>query len=261
MTNFPTYTPLAPKNGIIGHRGMSGLAPENTLASFDKALECGLNWVEFDVRLSKDYQLMCIHDSRIERTTNQIGLVREYTASELNKMDAGSWFDSAFSQQFVPSLQQVVDHLADSGIQMNIEIKTPNPPSTQRLIKLSKVLIKFLDSWPNTLPQPIISCFDWTVLNRIRVKNPEIPLGFLTNECSEQMITDISQIENCALHCNAKNLNADLIQLSVKNKVPLLTFTVNDHLIASDFLRKGVFGVFSDMPLMEQSGAQKQKAS
>src|SRR5437879_11961697 len=74
---------------VVGHRGAMGHCPENTLASFVRALELGADWIELDVHLSRDGALIVIHDETLERTTNGHGLVRERTLSELEQLDAG----------------------------------------------------------------------------------------------------------------------------------------------------------------------------
>lgn len=247
------FTPKPPNHGLIGHRGMCGIAPENTLPSFDKALEGGLNWVELDVRLSKDLELVCIHDSRIERTTRNLGWVKDYTLEELNNMDACSWFSTDYSGFGIPSLKQLVEHTQHTGVQINIEIKTPNPPSQERLDILSNALLAFIEFWPTTLPLPLVSCFDWTVLNRIRQLEPKIPLGYLSDTCSEHTILDIARMKNCSLHCNYSSLTTELIHLAKQRNVPLLTYTVNDKNAAYDLLQQGIFGVFTDFPLHQDA--------
>lgn len=78
---------------ISGHRGAKGYAPENTMASFEKAAQLGADVVEFDVHLSRDNRCVIIHDEKLDRTSNGTGLVRDYTWAELQQLDMGSWFD------------------------------------------------------------------------------------------------------------------------------------------------------------------------
>src|ERR1700691_2371330 len=87
---------------VIAHRGASGYEPENTLASFKKALEIGVDGIELDVHLSKDGNVMVIHDSWVNRTTNGIGRVENKTLKELQKLDAGNG-------EKIPTLQEVLD--------------------------------------------------------------------------------------------------------------------------------------------------------
>ncbi|MBD5071934.1 glycerophosphodiester phosphodiesterase, partial [Xanthomonas citri pv. citri] len=80
---------------IIAHRGASGYAPENTIAAFDLAVKMNADMIELDVQLTKDRQIVVIHDDRVDRTTNGSGFVKDFTLEELQKLDAGSWYGPA----------------------------------------------------------------------------------------------------------------------------------------------------------------------
>ncbi len=100
---------------IVGHRGAAGYEPENTLLSFQKAIEIGVDWIEMDVHRSADGHLVVIHDDTVDRTTNGHGKVSEMTLDELKKLDAGKG-------QHIPTLQEVID-LAKGKVRTIIEIK------------------------------------------------------------------------------------------------------------------------------------------
>lgn len=92
---------------IVAHRGLLRHAPENTLANFRACLELRLGF-EFDVERTKDGQLVCIHDSTVDRTTNGSGKVSDLTAAQIRKLDAGSWFDRKFAGEPVPTVEDVL---------------------------------------------------------------------------------------------------------------------------------------------------------
>ena len=100
---------------IIGHRGASAVAPENTLDAFARALDEGADGVELDVRLARDGVPVVIHDATLRRTGLREGIVAEMTSTELSRIDVGSWFnranpqftDTEYAAQFVPTLDQV----------------------------------------------------------------------------------------------------------------------------------------------------------
>jgi glycerophosphoryl diester phosphodiesterase len=100
---------------IIGHRGAAGYEPENTLLSFKKAMEIGVDWIEFDLRRSADGHIVVIHDDTVDRTTNGHGKVSDMTLEELKKLDAGKG-------QKIPTFQEVID-LAKGHVKMIPEIK------------------------------------------------------------------------------------------------------------------------------------------
>ena len=114
---------------IIAHRGASAYAPENTLAAFRKAIELEADWFELDCTLSKDGEVVVIHDDTVERTTGGVpGAVADYTLAELQRYDAGSWFDPAFAAERIPSLAKALD-LARQKIGVYIEIKNSDDDS------------------------------------------------------------------------------------------------------------------------------------
>jgi glycerophosphoryl diester phosphodiesterase len=100
---------------IIGHRGAAGYEPENTLLSFQKAVEIGVDWVEMDIRRSADGHLVVIHDDTVDRTTNGHGKVSEMTLAELKQLDAGKG-------QKIPTLQETFDFLK-GNVKIIAEIK------------------------------------------------------------------------------------------------------------------------------------------
>ncbi len=94
---------------VIGHRGASGLAPENTMPSFERALAEGADWVECDVRTTKDDRFVIIHDASLDRTTSGKGRVRGWPLHKIRALDAGSWFHPRYRGEHVPILEEVLD--------------------------------------------------------------------------------------------------------------------------------------------------------
>ncbi|MFC1454078.1 DUF4838 domain-containing protein [Verrucomicrobiota bacterium] len=116
-------------NSIIieAHRGDSSKAPENTMAAFQRALELNVPSIELDVHPAVDGTLMVIHDATVDRTTNGTGAVYDKSMEELLKLDAGIKFSPEFTGEKIPVLVDVLKLLAQSNIQLNIEIKTSPP--------------------------------------------------------------------------------------------------------------------------------------
>ncbi len=125
---------------LIAHRGASAVAPENTLIAVREAKKLGANWVEFDVRLTKDNELICFHDDTLPRTTNGSGLVYEHTYAALIQLDAGSWFGSQFRGELIPTFTQMATLVTQLGMGMNIEIK----PDMTRPIETAQKTIDIL---------------------------------------------------------------------------------------------------------------------
>ena len=111
---------------MVAHRGASGLAPENTLAAFRKALEVGADAFELDVRLTRDGRAVVMHDRRVDRTTTGRGLVGTHTLEELKSLDAGSWYGAEFAGEEVPTLEEVFDTFPQE-LPIYVELKAKGP--------------------------------------------------------------------------------------------------------------------------------------
>jgi glycerophosphoryl diester phosphodiesterase len=120
-----------PQPLIIGHRGASSVAPENTLIAFEAAMTAGADGVEFDVRLARDGIPVVIHDATLRRTGLRNGSIANFTSTELSKIDVGSWFNGRFptraNKEFanatVPSLSSVLDYFKNGDAVLYIEMK------------------------------------------------------------------------------------------------------------------------------------------
>ncbi|MER6124696.1 glycerophosphodiester phosphodiesterase family protein [Streptomyces sp. NPDC001795] len=131
---------------IVCHRGASAYAPENTLAAIDRAAAMGYSWVENDVQRTKDGQLVVIHDATLDRTTNVKQLypnrapwrVKDFTAGEIARLDAGSWFGSRFAGARVPTLKQYMERVSHNHQKLLLEIKNPDlyPGIERQVLKL-----------------------------------------------------------------------------------------------------------------------------
>src|SRR5690554_851116 len=111
---------------IIAHRGASGIAPENTLTAFQKAIEIGVDRIEMDLRQTIDGEVVVIHDKTIVRTTNGWGSVRKMSLKKLKSYSAGSWFNPDFIDEKVPTFREVLE-LVQGKTQLLLEVKDGSP--------------------------------------------------------------------------------------------------------------------------------------
>ncbi len=167
-----TLTPKRPL--IIAHRGASALAPENTLAAFQLALDLGADGIELDVMLTVDGQLAVIHDSTLERTTNGSGKVVRFSLAELQALDAGSKFDPRFQNEMIPSLDQVFEALG-GRLLINVELKNYSSP----LDRLTETVIDCI-ARHGLSDGILISSFNPINLSKAARLAPRIPRGLLT---------------------------------------------------------------------------------
>jgi glycerophosphoryl diester phosphodiesterase len=130
----PAWDKLAPmpvsrvsnrKPTIVGHRGASGMAPENTLAAFQAAVDLNIDGVEFDVQRSRDGHLIVFHDDDVDRTTDGHGAVYDLTLAELKALDAGSAFDARFRGERIPTLEETFELLRPTDLLLFVELKDP----------------------------------------------------------------------------------------------------------------------------------------
>lgn len=158
---------------IIAHRGAMGYAPENTISAFKMAIELGADALELDLRQTKDSIPVALHDATVDKSTNGKGSVSNFNFKDLQKLDAGSWFDKKFSGEKIPSLQEVINVLNDSTI-LIIELKGGNetyPGIEERVVSVVKE--NEIES------RTILKSFDPNVLRRLREIEPNIPLCYV----------------------------------------------------------------------------------
>lgn len=157
----------------FAHRGASYEAPANTPAAFMLAAELGADGIELDVQLSKDGQLVVIHDFTLDATTDGHGPVADKTLEELRALDAGGWFDPALAQQRIPTLQEVID-LVGARLLLNIELKT----RSLRDDGLAAAVVRVVEQ-NNLQDRVVISSFNPLAIWRARLLNEDIPVGLL----------------------------------------------------------------------------------
>lgn len=160
------------KTKIIGHRGGAAGYPENTLASFKKTVELGADGVEFDVQLTKDGEVVVIHDELIDRTMTGSGLVKDYKLEELREMSAGEFYSPDFKEEKIPTLREVLEVVQDLEV-INIELKNyiPYPGLEEKVLKL-------VDEF-GIRERTIISSFNHYSLQKVKKLQPEIKTGAL----------------------------------------------------------------------------------
>jgi len=128
---------------IIGHRGACGYAPENTLESIHTAADMNVDWVELDVKLTRDQVPVIFHDSTLERTTNGTGMVADMDYADLKHLDAGSHFSDSFAGVKVPTLEEALDVILERDLGLNLEIK-PCPGREQETAEVALDLLSHI---------------------------------------------------------------------------------------------------------------------
>jgi glycerophosphoryl diester phosphodiesterase len=157
----------------FAHRGASHEAPENTLAAFLLAAELGADGIEFDVQLSRDGEVVVLHDFKLETTTDGLGPVADKTLAELKELDAGAHFDPSFAGQRIPTLQEVIDAVGHRLL-LNIELKTAG----LRDDGLAAAVVRAVEE-NHLQDRVVVSSFNPLALWRVKRLNVRISLGLL----------------------------------------------------------------------------------
>jgi glycerophosphoryl diester phosphodiesterase len=227
----------------IAHRGASGHAPENTLASFQKAIEMGAHMIELDVHLSLDKELVVIHDRSLRRTTGHRGSVGSVPLKKLKTLDAGSWFNARYRREKIPTLQEVFE-LIDDRVRLNIEIKK----GLRAYPGLERRLLDCLDRHPQNEP-PLLSCFDESVLQRLRKLDGDIPIGYLFDKGRpDQIIPRALKLGAASVHGPARSVSEEIIAKAHAEGLKAYVYTVNEQEQMRYWVGLGVDGIFTNYP-------------
>lgn len=233
---------------FVGHRGYAGSCPENTLAGFRAADEADLKMVELDIRLSRDRQLMVIHDDDLERVAGVPRRVCELTCAELQALDVGTWFSPEFYDQRVPTLAQVFD-LLPTQMWINVEIKPDeyDPVDSRESIEAQLLaLVRRFQAQGRTL----VSSFNPEILRRVRRLDPAQPLAVLSDEARQPDGLDLCKALG-AIAWNPRHtlVTPQIVARAHHQGLKVFTFTVNSAALHARMQAAGVDGVFSDDPL------------
>jgi len=191
----------ASKRWLIAHRGASAYAPENTVPAFRMAADQQATFVEFDLRLTKDRQIVCLHDDSLERTTDveevfpdrfrsvpgaggqptRRWMLEDFTLDEIRKLDAGSWFGLSFHGTRIPTFAETIDSLRGrSGL--FIELKSPEKYEGIEKMVLAELKAKGLDR-PGADPKTpvLIQSFTASSLQMLAGLGTKLPVHFLVS--------------------------------------------------------------------------------
>jgi len=171
LIKLMSATPL-----IIGHRGASAVAPENTLASFRRAIEAGADGIEFDVQLSRDGVPVIIHDDTLRRTGLRPERVVDLSVEELQNVDAGSWFSATgeYRGEKIPTLQQLFEDFSNNNALLYLELKC-NAFEIPEIVSATADLLEKYSIGDRT----VVECFDLPAIEAMKQRAPDIKTAAL----------------------------------------------------------------------------------
>ena len=246
-------------NVSIAHRGASGYAPEHTFDSYDKAhKEFNADYIELDLQMTKDGNLIAMHDEDVERTTGHKGRVEDYTTKELKQMDVGSWFNKKYPKYAkkeykgakIPTLEEILDRYGDNA-NYYIETKSPDVyPGMEEKLLHSLEKHNLLSDQKLNKGQVVIQSFSQESLLKVANMNNQIPLVQLVDENKLSTFTskDLKFISSYAIGVGPdySDLDEQMVQKLHNYNLKVHPYTVNTEKDMQQMLNIGVDGVFSN---------------
>ncbi|WP_052461883.1 glycerophosphodiester phosphodiesterase [Sporosarcina koreensis] len=230
---------------IFAHRGASGAFPENTMIAFEEARIAGAAGIELDVQLTKDGQAVVIHDETLQRTTDGTGYVRDFTLTQLKRLDAGSWFAPSYSQERIPALEEVLQWMNRDGndLRVNIELKNDIIPYDGLEEKVLALIAAY-----DAEERIILSSFNPDSLKRVRMLNPTIEIGYLIAGVPDLAVETAIRIGADAIHCQTEYALSRYAGEAGQAGLPLRIYTVNRPDVLMRLSEAGVDTVMTDEP-------------
>ncbi|MGA4848193.1 glycerophosphodiester phosphodiesterase [Streptomyces sp. G5(2025)] len=259
-------TPVAPTTGdhdrplVVAHRGASAYAPENTLAAIDKARAMGFRWVENDVQRTKDGELVIMHDDNLKRTTNVEEVfpgrapwkVRDFTAAEIAKLDAGSWFSPKYAGERVPTLAQYMRRVSRNHQKLVFEFKKPElyPGIEKQGLRVLRET-GWLDKH-HVKSKLVIQSFSADSVKTVHKLRPDVKTGFLGTPA----IADLPAYARFADQINSTHTSISTGYVAAIHAfqgphgkpLEIYTWTVNDAANARRAAGFGVDGIITNTP-------------
>lgn len=231
---------------IFAHRGFSGRYPENTMTAFEAAVDCGVDGIELDVHLSKDGEVMIMHDEALSRTTGRDGIVSDYTRAELEAIGVGKSDDGEWnSHPTIPSLEEYFSVIGGRVV-TNIELKTAPLYYPGIEEKVAALIRRF-----SLEDRIIISSFNWLSVLRMKQLAPELEYAMLFSGMRlERMGTLFREMDIRYFHPDLRIIDEGVVGDFHDNGVGVNVWTVNDEEGIRRCLSLGVDSVITNYPDM-----------
>lgn len=229
------------KTQITAHRGYSAIAPENTIYAFEEAIEIGSDYIELDVQLTADEQLVVFHDKTIDRTTNGTGELNKYTYEELQEFSAGKWFgkDDVFDDAKIILLSEVIENFGND-ILFNIEIKNHGNVS-----KTAEKTAEIIEEY-GIERSCYVTSFSYDALKKIKKINPKIKTGLIANVASSTSFSQLKYID--AVSLNYIFINQSIVNMAHQNGKRVFVWTVDNRTDIQRMMAMGVDNIITNRP-------------
>jgi glycerophosphoryl diester phosphodiesterase len=219
------------------------LAPENTLAAFERGASLGFAMFECDVQLSADGVPFLLHDLHLSRTTNGQGLAADQTWAYLAGLDAGGWHQRAHTGLGLLRLDQLAHWGRPRGLAFNLEIK---PAPGKASVCGAAVARAAKDSWSGGTPLPLLSSFSAEALQAAQAAAPDLPRAWLLDAASPLDWQKASDLGCVAVVLHHSLCSASVIAQAHHQGLRALAYTVNDAARAEQLQQWGIDGIITD---------------
>lgn len=249
-TNTFQYNPSASETEdkmVMGHRGASSIAPENTLAAFQLAESHDVPWIEVDADMLGDGTVVISHDATLARCSDHNGWLQELIVTDLDKIDAGAWFADEFIGERIPTLVELILFTNETGMNLNLEIKSGRDKAATD--KLIDGIIRDINHHWQGGQQLLISSFNHLLLAEVKRRAPEISLACLfESPLPRDWLTSAQYVGAEFIHPKDEGLTEQQIKAMMAAGYKVNVWTVNNLARANQLYNWGVTGVCSDYP-------------
>ncbi|NLP51641.1 glycerophosphodiester phosphodiesterase [Bacillus sp. RO1] len=238
----------------VAHRGASGHAPEHTITSYKMGEEMHGDYIEVDLQMTKDGQLIAMHDETLDRTTNGNGQVKDHTLEEIKNLDAGSWFNEKYPEKAnpayvglkVPTLEEVFQKF---GKNANYYIETKSP---EVYPGMEEALLELVNKYGVDKDKLLVQSFSPASLTKMNQIDPSVKLVQLMWYTSPAAISDaeLQAVKKYAIGIgpNSSMIDQEYVQKAVKNGLEIHPYTVNEKEDMKELIEWGVTGIFTNFP-------------
>lgn len=228
---------------VTSHRGFSAFYPENTMLSFKKALETGTDIIELDIHLTKDGELVIIHDENLKRTCGVDKLVKDLTLAELTATNAPGKFKEEHGHTPIPSLKEYFELIKDTDVHTNIEIKS----NVFEYEGIEAKLVNLIKEY-GLIGRIMVSSFNHHTLLRLKEIAPEIPIAVLTSSWMVEPGRYVKNLGGEYFNPIATYLNKDTVAELDANGIKVNAWTVNTKEDQKKLVDLGVYSIITDRP-------------
>lgn len=241
----PSMGPIRPL--VIAHRGASGVAPENTMASFEQAVKFGVDMIELDVHGSKDGRLIVIHDSSTARTArgNPQGAVADLTLAQLKTLDAGVWKGPGFAGERMPTLDEVLAAFKGRAVFL-IELKARG--IEERVAQVIR--------GAGMEDGVMLQSFDAESVRIMHGLLPEAPAGVLYRDTwildpagrGRRIVEQVLEVGASFAGMNVGAVSAQLVRVLKDGGIDVFAWTADDDWVFTHLIQAGVDGIITNYP-------------